>query len=70
MIFPMLSLEKYDNLGTRVVNIICHGHKCNILYISQKNVLVHGLDIHVLLAVVQSEIKSNDRATGIFPLNP
>ena len=31
-IFPSLSLGKYDNLGTRVVNIVCHGHKCNILY--------------------------------------
>ena len=34
MICPSLSLGKYDNLGTRVVNIVCHGHKCNILYIS------------------------------------
>ena len=25
---------KYDNLGTRVVNIVCHGHTCDILYIS------------------------------------
>ena len=33
MIFPSLLLRKYDNLGTCVVNIVCHGHKCNILYI-------------------------------------
>ena len=33
MIFPSHSLGKYDNLGTRVVNIVCHGYKCNILYL-------------------------------------
>ena len=27
------TLGKYDNLGTCVVNIVCHGHKCNMLYI-------------------------------------
>ena len=31
--FPSLLLRKYDNLGTRVINIICHGHSYNILYI-------------------------------------
>ena len=34
MIFPERERGKYDNLGTHVVNIVCHGHKCNILYVS------------------------------------
>ena len=25
---------KYHNLGTSVVNIVCHGHECNILFIT------------------------------------
>ena len=27
-------LLDYHNLGTSVVNIVCHGHKCNILFIT------------------------------------
>ena len=28
---PKLS---YHNLGTSVINIVCHGHECNILFIT------------------------------------
>ena len=34
MTFPKQELGKYHNLGTSVVNIICHGHECNIMFIT------------------------------------
>ena len=32
IIFPELERVKYHNLGTSVVNIVCHGHECNNVY--------------------------------------
>ena len=47
MIFHSLSLGKYDKLGTRVVNIVCDGHKCNILYLLHRG----WRDTHVIWIV-------------------
>ena len=32
--FPERELGKYHNLGMSVVNIVCHGHEYNILFIT------------------------------------
>ena len=29
----------YDKVGTRVIKIVCHGHKCNILYLWWKVII-------------------------------
>ena len=34
IIFPERERVKYHNLGTSVINIVCHGHECNILFIT------------------------------------
>ena len=34
IIFPERERGKYHNLGTSVVNIVCHGHEYNILFIT------------------------------------
>ena len=34
IIFPKIERGKSCNLDTSVVNIVCHGHECNILFIT------------------------------------
>ena len=36
IIFLERERGKYYNLGMIVVNIVCHGHECNILFITVK----------------------------------
>ena len=50
IIFPERERRKYHKLGTSVVNIVCHGYECNILFITVE--LLNEINIKINYSIV------------------